>query len=476
VRENGSRHFAWNHADQLIAFSVRANATAPASVEACYLYDGSGQRVKKWVRNQSGAVETTVYIDGVFERSTATGLANNTLHVMDGQNRVAMVRIGDPFPGEGARELPIKYHFGDHLGSSHVVIGVGPAVQNVLVNREEFYPYGETSYGGSGRKRYRFTGMERDEESGLQYHNARYYCAWLMRWASADPAGPSGGINVYVYCQGNPVIRVDRNGKLFWLIVIGVAIIFLKHDDPGGGSDHLVGLAAAACLPPAAIAMHGGFYAGRELSTARTAVEQIQGLPPQSSERREQLEQERREALFKAGVTATLAYGAAKLGETPSGVSRVNKTALKETTTMGSESLGEPVPDEWANKGSTAGTAKDSTAPRNLGEQLAVEEAFSRPNTGAQLPIKLGDSRWSSEDGWVKKEIKIVPQNPTPELLEPAKQDATSGPLVRPIGATEAHPLGNPNGTSPRPLDESITVHFVKNTRNGQIDDFKIKK
>lgn len=212
VRENGSRHFTWNHADQLIALSVRPNAASPASMEACYLYDGSGQRVKKWVRNQSGEVEVTLYIDSMFECSIASGFSNNILHVTDGQSRIATVRIGDPFPDDGAPNLAVKIHFRDHLGSSHVILGIVSTTQNALLNREEFYPYGETSYGGFTRKRYRFTGKERDEESGLSYHGARYYAPWLGRWANADPAGMADGLDLYTYVSNNPMCFFDPHG------------------------------------------------------------------------------------------------------------------------------------------------------------------------------------------------------------------------------------------------------------------------
>lgn len=83
------------------------------------------------------------------------------------------------------------------------------------MNREEFTPYGETSFGSYGRKRYRFTGKERDEESGLGYHEARYYAPWLARWTAADPSGIAGGVNQYAYCGGNPVKFVDHDGMDF---------------------------------------------------------------------------------------------------------------------------------------------------------------------------------------------------------------------------------------------------------------------
>jgi RHS repeat-associated protein len=57
--------------------------------------------------------------------------------------------------------------------------------------------------------------MERDEESGLACHGARYYLATAARWLSTDPAGISQTLNVYAYCDNNPVTRVDTDGRQF---------------------------------------------------------------------------------------------------------------------------------------------------------------------------------------------------------------------------------------------------------------------
>jgi RHS repeat-associated protein len=61
-------------------------------------------------------------------------------------------------------------------------------------------------------KRYRYSGLERDEESGFGYHGARYYAPWLGRWTSADPAMLVDGPNVYAYATNNPVVLHDPNG------------------------------------------------------------------------------------------------------------------------------------------------------------------------------------------------------------------------------------------------------------------------
>ena len=81
-----------------------------------------------------------------------------------------------------------------------------------FINREEYTPYGETGFGSFARKRYRFNGKERDGESGLNYHGARYYAPWIARWVSCDPAGAVDGLNLYAYVGGNPVSFTDKQG------------------------------------------------------------------------------------------------------------------------------------------------------------------------------------------------------------------------------------------------------------------------
>jgi RHS repeat-associated protein len=210
IQETAARHFEWDYADRMRVFRTRTG-TAEPSVHVHYLYDAAGQRVKKLVRKQRGLVEFTIYVDGIFEyqrlvRGSITQ-ENNTLHVMDDQSRLALVRVGLPFPDDTTPA--VKFHLGDHLGSSNLVLDD----RSTLVNREEYTPYGETSFGSFSKKRYRFTGKERDEESGFYYHGARYYMAWLGRWTSCDPAGLIDGPNLYRYARNNPINLIDRNGN-----------------------------------------------------------------------------------------------------------------------------------------------------------------------------------------------------------------------------------------------------------------------
>ena len=103
------------------------------------------------------------------------------------------------------------YH-SDHLGSAAwITDGQGLPVQYIM-----YAPYGEellNQHPWGYDERYKFTGKERDEETGYDYFGARYYWPPLGHWLSVDPwADIYQGISPYTYCMWNPVINLDPNG------------------------------------------------------------------------------------------------------------------------------------------------------------------------------------------------------------------------------------------------------------------------
>jgi len=108
-----------------------------------------------------------------------------------------------------------RYQYENHLGTASLELdGTGE-----VISYEEFHPYGTSSYRAANSavdvslKRYRYTGKERDEETGVGYHGARYYACWLGRWTAADPIGLGDGVNRYSYVDNNPITRRDPSGK-----------------------------------------------------------------------------------------------------------------------------------------------------------------------------------------------------------------------------------------------------------------------
>lgn len=115
--------------------------------------------------------------------------------------------VGAPTP------MP-RYQLEDHLGSACLEVDGAAAI----IAYEEYYAYGATAYESRASgyevpaRRYRYTGQERDEESGLQRHGVRYYAPWLGRWTSADPAGMVDGTNRFEYVGASPLSLLDSRG------------------------------------------------------------------------------------------------------------------------------------------------------------------------------------------------------------------------------------------------------------------------
>ena len=217
----------WDFKDQLQATSQQVmNNGAPETTY--YVYDAGGQRVRKVTEGQAPAGQTPtrrkerIYLGGfeVYREYSSDGssttLERETLHVMDDKQRITLVEIKtlDILSPLTSHPSLVRYQFGNHLGSASLDLDE----TGLLISYEEYHPYGTTSYQAvrSGvevsAKRYRYTGKERDEETGLNYHGARYYAAWLGRWVSADPEDLVDGVNLYRYTKNSPIVFVDQNG------------------------------------------------------------------------------------------------------------------------------------------------------------------------------------------------------------------------------------------------------------------------
>jgi RHS repeat-associated protein len=199
------------------------------------VYDASGQRVRKIWEKAPGLIEERVYLGGfeIFrKRTSAAGgnaitLERETLHIVDGKQSIALVetRTRDSAGNDQAPRQLIRYQLVNHLGSA----GLELDDRAQIISYEEYAPYGSTTYQAVRSqtelpKRYRYTGVEKDEETGLGYHGARYYAPWLGRWLSPDPAGIKAGENLYRYCSANPIVRTDYDGnedKYCWVPFCG---------------------------------------------------------------------------------------------------------------------------------------------------------------------------------------------------------------------------------------------------------------
>jgi RHS repeat-associated protein len=207
----------YTHADQMRMADLDGGGTA------YYTYDASGERVRKVIHRLGTTKEERIYLGGFELYRKRTGVAQDlvlereTLHVMDDTRRIAMVEtktVDADVPGTLVIVPRLRFQYGNHLDSAMLECDE----DGLVISYEEYHPYGTSAYRSTrsgvevSERRYRYTGKERDEETGLNYHGARYYAPWLGRWTAADPLGLRGGLNLFAYVKNNPINFIDPAG------------------------------------------------------------------------------------------------------------------------------------------------------------------------------------------------------------------------------------------------------------------------
>jgi RHS repeat-associated protein len=173
-----------------------------------YTYDGAGNRVVK-----SNGTTGTLYwymTPGIVAESDLSGNLTSEYVFFDGE-RVAR----KDFPG-----LAVSYYFSDNLKTTDIVTDA----QGNIKNESDFYPWGgELQFTNGDSNHYKFTGKERDAETGLDYFGARYYSNGMGRfitpdWSStpvpvpyADMGDPQT-LNQYSYVRNLPLSSLDDDG------------------------------------------------------------------------------------------------------------------------------------------------------------------------------------------------------------------------------------------------------------------------
>ncbi|MET0752025.1 MAG: RHS repeat-associated core domain-containing protein [Pyrinomonadaceae bacterium] len=191
------KRFGYDTDNRQKEFFAVSNSTS--NPNATYYYDGEGRRVKKI----SGA-EITIFVydaGGQLVAEYSTALADTQ---------------------------QVSYLTADHLGSIRAITNeVGQ-----VVKRQDYSAFGDetvtsqrtnrTDYTADKEIRQDYTGYQKDNESGLEYAQARYYNSSHGRFTSADPLTASATIkdpqsfNRYSYALNSPYKFTDPLGLAAW--------------------------------------------------------------------------------------------------------------------------------------------------------------------------------------------------------------------------------------------------------------------
>ncbi|VVH60032.1 Putative insecticidal toxin complex [uncultured Gammaproteobacteria bacterium] len=174
-----------------------------------YVYDYQGNRVRSVIESDHQVQSQRDYLPSLDISTNQAKQQSSTLH------------IGTHILSESSKDNTqnpnqTHYQLTNHLQSN--ALELNDKAQTL--SYEHYYPYGGTAIiAGRNKtqvqqKRYRYTGKERDDSSGLCHYGARYLAPWLARWINPDSAGVVDGLNLYVYVSNNPLKYIDPAGHV----------------------------------------------------------------------------------------------------------------------------------------------------------------------------------------------------------------------------------------------------------------------
>jgi len=159
LTNDGTSSYTWNAVNQL---------TSAGGVT--YTYDGDGRRVKK----SNGTLYWYGPGGSVFAETDLSGNLIREFVYFNGARVARRDSAGS-----------IYYFFSDHLGTARVMTNATGVTQQ----ESTYYPFGgeQRAITNTVDNRYRFTGLQRDGETGLDHTPFRKYSAIQARWLSPDP-------------------------------------------------------------------------------------------------------------------------------------------------------------------------------------------------------------------------------------------------------------------------------------------------
>jgi RHS repeat-associated protein len=322
---------------------------------AYYQYDSNKQRTRKRIEHlDDHTVEERFYLGGMewYRRWLNGNLVEEieTHHLFVDDQRVLLVEdVQRSGTANLAEDVLDRYQYGNHLGS----VGLELNGEGKVISYEEYHPYGTTAYQAHGSevqavaKRYRYTGMERDEESGLSYHTARYYLPWLARWCSPDPAEFVDGLNLYKYAQNNPARHEDTTGTQTTAREqeLGMSLSS-EHPQPDGDSGRGARAPPVELFDPTSIEHWGRVLIGAAEILGEEAYEAV------------------RQALLERGIRGLIAL-----------IPAAGQAIVGAMTTYDVYQLLDELPNMLGDLGAAAGHIVESYERLRQGEGISMEDA-----------------------------------------------------------------------------------------------------
>ena len=204
---------------EFIQQSQPAGSSSDTLFRLLMKYDGTGRRISKTVMHKvAGAADwdTAQVTIGTEIRENFVGPAKETKVVVNMPEGLGR------YEPEDAAVLPssstsrtFEWYLKNHLGSTMLVYASGYGTPGVVRAAYDYRAFGEqvTLTESADKVTENFTGKEKDDETGLSYHEARYLDPMLGVWISVDPKRFFPSPYFYMGNGYNPIRFADLNGK-----------------------------------------------------------------------------------------------------------------------------------------------------------------------------------------------------------------------------------------------------------------------
>jgi RHS repeat-associated protein len=182
VTNDGRNTYAYDAENRVI--SINNGATT-------YTYGAGSSRLTK----TTGGT-TTRYYFGVAEKTNSSW---------------TKIQVGIPAGTVEWDNGTILFKSNDHLGTPRIITNASGA----LIGQTDLFPYGEVWSETGTQTKYKFSGKERDAESGNDYFGERYLNNIAGRFLTVDPVihlNDPQSFNAYVYTRNDPVNLIDPDG------------------------------------------------------------------------------------------------------------------------------------------------------------------------------------------------------------------------------------------------------------------------
>ncbi len=218
------------------SYDLNGNVMQAGGTARNFTYDAENRQV---TANLNGAVSNYSY-DGNGLRVSKVAGGQTTTYVYD-----AWGNLGAEYSTvieASACGTPTCYVAADHLGSTRMLMD---SAGSSTVRRYDYLPFGQEILVQSGvatrtvAQGYlataddtepKFTGQQRDADTGLDWFQVRHMSGAAGRFQSVDPgnAGANAGDpqtwNGYSYVGNNPLSFTDPSGESWWSTLLGIGL------------------------------------------------------------------------------------------------------------------------------------------------------------------------------------------------------------------------------------------------------------